>query len=144
MKQLRELISHPRLTEGKTRSTISIPTSKPRAKDVNDTLRTKRGGKHYSPKTDYVRAKEKNAGRKSELAESSEEQHEFEYVGVNGSEQLSGKVSAPSEAAARALIKRMHPTAADIKVRIAFAATSNPPVLDEKMTFSGYLATLGV
>lgn len=140
MKQLRELISHPRLTEGKTRSTISIPTTKPRAKDVNDTLRSKRGGKHYSPKTDYVRAKEKNTTNKTELAESSEEQHEFEYVGVSGEDQLSGKVSAPSEAAAQALIKRMHPNAKDIKVRIAFTPPST--CLDEKLTFSGYLATL--
>lgn len=38
-----------------TKITIEVP--KPRAKRVNDILRSKRGGRHYDQKSDYNRAK---------------------------------------------------------------------------------------
>lgn len=38
---------------------------KPRAKHVNDVLRSKKGGAHYSPKTDFKRSKEKEQNRKT-------------------------------------------------------------------------------
>ena len=40
------------------------PTIKPRNKHLNDILMSKKGGKHYSEKTDYKRAAEKQKAKK--------------------------------------------------------------------------------
>lgn len=42
---------------------IIIEPPKPRNKQLNDILRTRKGGTHYDPKGDYVRAKEKKKVR---------------------------------------------------------------------------------
>lgn len=47
------------LDEGKT-----YKVKKPRAEQLNKVLMSKKGGSHYNPKTDYVRAKEKEKARK--------------------------------------------------------------------------------
>lgn len=50
------------VTEGKDK--VKVPVSKPRAKDINDALVHTKSGRHYDPKRDYVRAKEKSRSRK--------------------------------------------------------------------------------
>lgn len=67
MDLLRELFV---LTEGKKDDKIVVPSTKPRAKAVNDTLRSKKGARHYNAKTDYVRAKEKS--KASQMMEAEE------------------------------------------------------------------------
>lgn len=44
--------------------TIVVEVSKPRAKQVNDVLLSKHGGRHFDPKKDYKRAKERSKVRK--------------------------------------------------------------------------------
>ena len=46
------------------------PPLKPRNKQVNDVLRNKKGGRHYSPKTDFKRTKHKEEDRKGLVEQS--------------------------------------------------------------------------
>ena len=62
MKQLKEL---PTILE-KVKKNAS--PSRAGSKTLNDVLKTKKGGAHYDPKSDYVRAKEKRKIR-NELQE---------------------------------------------------------------------------
>ena len=63
MKQLKELM---RLMEKQKKN---ASPSRAGSKTLNDTLKTRKGGAHYSPQSDYVRAKEKAKVRR-ELNES--------------------------------------------------------------------------
>jgi hypothetical protein len=71
MKRLRELLT---IAENQKKQ---LPPLKVGAKTVNDTLRTKRGGKHYSPKTDFKRSKERAETAKA-IAEAEERKY-FSY-----------------------------------------------------------------
>lgn len=57
MELLKELML---IAEGKKDDNkLVIAQPKPRGKQVNDTLRSKKNARHYNARTDYVRAKEK-------------------------------------------------------------------------------------
>lgn len=58
MKLLRELLD---LSEhiAETENKIKVELPKPRNKQGNDILRSKRGGRHFDKRKDYDRAKEK-------------------------------------------------------------------------------------
>lgn len=55
MKVLRELLDLSEADENK----MKIDQPKPRGKQVNDVLRTRKGGRHFDKRKDYDRAKEK-------------------------------------------------------------------------------------
>lgn len=59
MKLLKEL---PELTEAD--DTVKLDPIKPRDKKGHDILRSKKGGRHYNARTDYVRSKEKSKIRR--------------------------------------------------------------------------------
>lgn len=61
MKFMKELLQINEAAKDKEREQKAL---KPRAKVLDDALRSKRNTKHYSPKSDYVRAKEKSKGRR--------------------------------------------------------------------------------
>jgi hypothetical protein len=66
MKLLKEMLDAidyaKQLTESKD-DTVDAKLPKPRNKHVNDVLKSKKGGRHYDPKSDYKRSKEKEKVR---------------------------------------------------------------------------------
>lgn len=61
MELLKELlhIGDAVLSEANKPTSVKVPALAPRNKQLNDVLRTRKGGKHYDARSDYVRAKEK-------------------------------------------------------------------------------------
>lgn len=64
MELLKELFRISTQLDEKKKETITVPTLKPRAKHLNDILRSKKGGRHRAA-TDYDRNAAKRETRKS-------------------------------------------------------------------------------
>lgn len=61
MTKLSSFVTGDTVREGK--ETVKVEVPKPRNKQLNDTLKGRKGGRHYDARSDYVRAKEKHKAR---------------------------------------------------------------------------------
>lgn len=127
------------MSEGKKNMTVKVDVPKPRGKQVNDVLRSRKGGRMKSD-TDFDRNAVKRA-TKAALHENDGEEHYFWFAateevknrgGGDGPEATdrrnTGVVKAPDKEAARAQAKRMYPRAYDIEV-----GTSSKEKYDREM-----------
>lgn len=122
------------VNEGKKNTTVKVDVPKPRAKQVNDVLRSRKGGRMKAP-TDFDRNAVKRDTR-SALRENDGEEHYFWYEATvehknrggagDGPETFErtskGVIKAPDAAAAKEQAKRMNPRAYSIEVGTASKA----------------------
>lgn len=64
IKELLNIVAQQELDESENK--IKLDPIKPRNKEGNDILRSKKNSRHYNPKTDYVRSKEKRRTQKTQ------------------------------------------------------------------------------
>lgn len=119
MKQLRELM---KLMEKQKKNASPARAG---SKTLNDTLKTRKGGAHYSPQSDYVRAKEKSKLRK-ELNEELGTKY-FRYTvwieekdygdGRGGDRSVDGVTSGPNAEEVTAKLKSSHRRAYSVELK---------------------------
>lgn len=63
MTKVSSFVTGDTMREGKEVIKIDVP--KPRNKQLNDTLKNRKGGRHHDSRSDYVRAKEKSKDRRA-------------------------------------------------------------------------------
>lgn len=119
------------MSEAKKSATIVVKAPAPRNKQLNDVLSTRKGGRHYDPKSDYVRAKEKHKARRMDESEEGywryEATTEYKNRGGDGGPETytrsnDGYVRADSKEAALAKAKSHNTKAYDVRVSAATKA----------------------
>lgn len=93
-----------------------VPPSSPRNKQLHQVLSGRKGGRHYDPKRDYVRAKEKDKAHRNSLDESVQY---FWYTLSESSALVKGCIAASSEAEVGSLLQTLYPTATNVLVGTA-------------------------